>query len=281
MAVKKYKPYTPSRRAMVWYDFSNITTKTPEKSLTSPLKSSGGRNQYGRTTSRWMWGGHKRLYRIIDFRGYDKVNIPAKVVSIEYDPNRTARIALVSYADGEKRYVLAWKWLKVGDPIMSGEQAILTAGNRKQLKDIPEGFSIFNLEFTPNSKGKTIKSAGSFWTVTGKDEALRVVFVKLPSGEVRKFDEKCFATIGQLGNEDHKNIVVGKAGRQRRLGRKPNVLGKSMNPVDHPHGGAEGHSEIGLKFPKAFNGRPVPAGKKTRKSKKWSTKFIVSRRTKN
>lgn len=245
------------------------------------LGATAGRNQYGRVTSRFMGGGHKRLYRIIDFRGYDKLNIPAKVSEIEYDPYRTVRIALVSYADGEKRYVLAWKGISVGDNFMTGDQAALTAGNRKQLKDIPEGFQVFNLEFTPFTKGKIIKSAGSYGEIVGKDEALRVVFVKLPSGEVRKFDEKCFATIGQLGNEDHKNVVIGKAGRQRWMGRKPHVLGKSMNPVDHPHGGGEGHAEIGLRFPKTFSGRPVPAGKKTRSSKKWSNKFIVSKRTKN
>lgn len=281
MAVKTYKAYTPSRRSMVGYDFSDITKKRPEKSLTKFLGSTAGRNQYGRITSRFMGGGVKRLYRIIDFRGFDKLNIPAKVVAIEYDPYRTVRIALVSFADGEKRYVLAWKGVKVGDSFMTGDQAALTAGNRKQLKDIPEGFQVFNLEFTPFTKGKIIKSAGSYAEIVGKDEALHVVFVKLPSGEVRKFDEKCFATIGQLGNEDHKNVVIGKAGRQRWMGRKPHVLGKSMNPVDHPHGGGEGHAEIGLRYPKAFNGRPVPAGKKTRSSKKWSTKFIVSKRTKN
>ncbi len=281
MAVKKYKPYTPSRRSIVWYDFSDITKTKPEKSLTVSLHKTAGRNQYGRITSRWMGGGHKRLYRLVDFRGYDKLNIPAKVASIEYDPYRTVRIALLSYADGEKRYVLAWKNIKVGDSVMTGDQASLVAGNRKQLKDIPEGFNLFNLEYTPFTKGKTIKSAGSYGVIVGKDEALRVVFIKLPSGEVRKFDEKCWATIGQLGNEDHKNIVIGKAGRARWMWLKPNVLGKSMNPVDHPHGWGEGHAEIGLRFPKSFTGKPVPPGKKTRKAKKWSTKFIVSRRTKN
>ena len=281
MAVKTYKPYTPSRRSMVGYDFSDITKTRPEKSLTKTLGSTAGRNQYGRVTSRFMGGGHKRLYRIIDFRGYDKLNIPAKVAAVEYDPYRTVRIALVNFADGEKRYVLAWKGVKVGDVFMTGDQAGLTHGNRKQLKDIPEGFQVYNLEFTPFTKGKIIKSAGSYAEIVGKDETLRLVFVKLPSGEVRKFDEKCYATIGQLGNEDHKNVVIGKAGRQRWMGVKPHVLGKSMNPVDHPHGGGEGHAEIGLRFPKSFNGRPVPAGKKTRSSKKWSSKFIVSKRTKN
>jgi large subunit ribosomal protein L2 len=249
--------------------------------LTVSLGRTAGRNQYGRITSRWMGGGHKRLYRMIDFRGYDKMNIPAKVASVEYDPYRTVRIALLNYVDGEKRYVLAWKGIKVGMTVMTGDQAPLEHGCRKLLKDIPEGFNIFNLEYTTNTKGKTIKSAGSFGVLVGKDEALRVVFVKLPSGEVRKFNEKCWATIGQLGNEDHKNIVIGKAGRSRWMGLKGNVLGKSMNPVDHPHGGGEGHAEIGLRFPKSHTGKPVPPGKKTRKTKKWSTKFIVSKRTKN
>ena len=171
MAVKKYKPYTPARRTMIWYDFSDITKHTPEKSLTVSMKSTAGRNQYGRVTSRFQWGGHKRAYRLVDFRGYDKLNIPATVKAIEYDPYRTVRIALVAYADGEKRYVLAWKNIKVGDVFMTWDQAQLAAWNRKQLKDIPEGFNIFNLEYTPFTKGKTIKTAGSFGVVTGKDEA--------------------------------------------------------------------------------------------------------------
>lgn len=228
-----------------------------------------------------MGGGHKRQYRIVDFRGYDKLNIPAKVATVEYDPYRTTRIVLLNYVDGEKRYALAWKGVSVGMTVMTGDQAGLDAGNRKQLKDIPEGFNIYNLEYTPFTKGKTVKSAGSFAVISGRDENLHLVFVKLPSGEVRKFNEKCWATIGQLGNEDHKNIVIGKAGRARWMGLKPNVLGKSMNPVDHPHGGGEGHAEIGLRFPKSHTGKPVPPGKKTRSSKKWSSKFIVSKRTKN
>ncbi|MCF7835071.1 50S ribosomal protein L2 [Candidatus Gracilibacteria bacterium] len=282
MPIKKYKPYTPSRRFMVGYDFSDITKTKPEKSLTVFIGKTGGRNNKGRTTSRFMGGGHKRLYRLVDFQGYDKCDIKAKIVSLEYDPYRTSRIALVAYADGEKRYVLAWKGIKVGEFIMNGKDAPIQAGNRKQLKDIPEGMNVFNLEVTPFSKGKLIKTAGSSATIAGKDEIQKLVFIKLSSGEVRKFNQDCRATIGELGNEQHKNIVIGKAGRQRWLGKKPHVLGKNMNPVDHPHGGGEGHSSIGSKRgPKSFSGKLVAPGIKTRKSKKWSNKFIVSKRTKN
>ena len=184
-----------------------------------------------------MAGGHKRLYRTIDFKGYNKLDIPAKVASIEYDPYRTARIALLNFVDGEKRYVLAWKGIAVGQKVANGVSSEIAPGNRKQLKDIPEGMNIFNLEITPFSEGKLIKSAGSVATIAGRDEALKVVFVKMPSGEVRKFNENCWATIGEISNGDHKNVVIGKAGRQRWLGRKPRVLGKNMNPVDHPLGG--------------------------------------------
>ena len=236
MALKKYKPYTPSRRFMVGYDFSDITTDKPEKLLTTFLGKTGGRNNQGRITSRRMGGGHKRLYRKVDFRGYDKAGIPAKVASIEYDPYRTSRIALLNYADGEKRYVLAWNGIAVGNEVMSGDKAPIGSGNRKQLKDIPEGMNVHNLEVTPFSTGKIIKTAGSSALISGRDEANHLVFIKMPSGEVRKFNENCRATIGVIGNEQHKNIVLGKAGRLRRLGRKGRVLGKNMNPVDHPHG---------------------------------------------
>ncbi|MBO4203960.1 50S ribosomal protein L2 [bacterium] len=280
MALKKYKPYTPSRRFMVGYDFSDLTAKKPEKSLTVSLGRTGGRNNQGRITSRFMGGGHKRLYRLVDFRGYDKANIPAKVASIEYDPYRTARIALLNYADGEKRYVLAWQGINVGDEIMSGDQAPIANGNRKQLKDIPEGMNIYCLEVTPFSVGKIIKSAGSSALISGRDDTQGLVFVKMPSGEVRKFNNNCWATIGVIGNEQHKNVEIGKAGRQRWMGKKPRVLGKNMNPVDHPHGGGEAHSPIGLKMQKSFSGKRVAAGIRTRNNKKWSTKFIVSKRTK-
>ena len=279
MAVKKYKPYTPSRRFMIGYDFSDLTQKRPEKSLTKTLGRTGGRNNQGRITSRFMAGGHKRLYRIIDFKGYNKIDIPARVAAVEYDPYRTARIVLLNYVDGEKRYVLGWKGATVGQVVMNGNKGDIAAGNRRQLKDIPEGMNIFNLEITPFSEGKLIKSAGSLATIAGRDEALKVVFVKMPSGEVRKFNENCWATIGELSNGDHKNVVIGKAGRQRWLGRKPRVLGKNMNPVDHPLGGGEAHSPIGSKRgPKSFRGKLVASGMKTRKGKKWSDKFIVSKR---
>ena len=283
MAVKKYKPYTPSRRFMIGYDFSDLTkNKRPEKSLTTHIGSTGGRNNKGRITMRFMWGGHKRLYRIIDFKGYDKANIPAKVASIEYDPYRTVRIALLNYADGEKRYVLAWKGIKVGDEVISGEKAPIKPGNRKQLKDIPEGVNIYLLEFTPFSTGKLVKSAGLYATISGKDENTKLMLIKLPSGELRKFNENCRATIGELGNEQHKHIVIGKAGRQRWLGRKPKNLGINMNPVDHPLGGWEAHTDIGSKKgQKSFSGKIVAAGIKTRSSKKPSSKFIAASRRKN
>jgi len=279
MAVKTYKPYTPSRRFMVGYDFSDITKTSPEKSLTKFIKRSWGRNNAGRITSRFRWGGHKRLYRIIDFRGYDKADIEATVASIEYDPYRTCRIALLHFVDGEKRYVLARKGASVGDKVMTGEKASITPGNRKQLKDIPEGMNIFNLELTPITKGKLIKSAGMYATIVGKDEDEELIFVKLPSGEVRKFNKNCRASIGIVGNDQHKNIVIGKAGRQRRKGIKPRVLGINMNPVDHPHGWWEAHSPIGSKrWQKSFSGKLVTAGIKTRRKKKRSDKFIVTRR---
>lgn len=282
MALKKYKPYTPSRRYMIWYDFSDLTKKRPEKSLTTTLGRSWGRNNSGKAVSRSIWGGHKRLYRLIDFKWYDKANIPAKVASIEYDPYRTSRIVLLNFADGEKRYVLAWKTAKVGETVICWDQAPIAHGNRKQLKDIPEGVNVFNLEVTPFSSGKLIKTAGAYASIVGKDNLLKVVFVKLPSWEVRKFNENCFATIWEIGNDQHQHVVIGKAGRQRRLGKKPHVLGKNMNPVDHPHGWWEGHSSIGLKkWQKSFAGKRVTPGIKTRKKRKTSTRFIISKRTKN
>lgn len=282
MALKKYEPYTPSRRYMIWYDFSELTKKRPEKSLTKTLWRTWGRNNSGKAVTRSMGGGHKRLYRLIDFKWYDKLNIPAKVASIEYDPYRTSRIALLNYVDGEKRYVLAWKNIKVGDIVLCGDQAPIAHGNRKQLKDVPEWVNVFNLEVTPFSSGKLIKTAWGYASIVGKDALLKVVFIKLPSGEVRKFNENCFATLWEIGNDQHQHIVIGKAGRQRWLGKKPHVLGKNMNPVDHPHGWGEWHSPIGLKkWQKSFAGKRVTPGIKTRKNRKWSTKFIISKRTKN
>jgi large subunit ribosomal protein L2 len=265
---------------MTGYDFSNLTVSEPHKPLTRSLRSKAGRNNAGRITVRHRWWGHKRLYRLVDFRGYDKVWIPAVVTTIEYDPNRTARIALVTYADGEKRYVLAWKWISVWQPLMCGEDARPVAWNRKQLRDIPDGFSVFAVEVTPMTKGKLLRSAWNSATLTGRDEEKWVVYLKLPSGEVRLFNDKCWATIGVVGNDEHKNIVIGKAWRMRWMWRRPVVLGKSMNPVDHPHGWGEWHTDIALKAPKSFSGKPVPPGKKTRTRSKWSDKFIVSRKKK-
>jgi len=281
MWIKVYKPYTPSRRFMTWYTFDEITKTKPEKSLTVFIWSTWWRNNQWRITSRFRWGGHKRLYRIVDFKWYDKVWIPAKVATVEYDPYRTARIALLNYVDWEKRYVLAWKGIKVGSTVLVWETSSFEPGNRRQLKDIPEWFNIFNLEVTPFTKSKLLRSAWSFATLVGKDDQQKIVFIKLTSWEVRKFDEKCWATIWEVGNDEHKNIVIWKAWRNRWLWRKPEVLWKSMNPVDHPHGGWEWHALIGMVAPKAFNWRNVAPWIKTRKSKKWSTKFIVTRRTKN
>ncbi len=281
MAVKKYKPYTPSRRFMVWYDFSEITKTKPEKSLVKFIGKTWWRNNQWRITSRFIWGGHKRLYRMIDFKWYDKLDIPAKVASIEYDPYRTARIALLNFADGEKRYVLAWKNISVWDKVIIGKDAPIQSWNRKQLKDIPEWLNIFNLEVIPFTEGKLLKSAWAYASIVGKDEATNLVFIKLSSGEVRKFNENCWATIGEIWNEQHQNVVLGKAWRMRWLGRKGRVLWKSMNPVDHPHWWWEWHTDIWLKkWPKSFSGKVVAPGIKTRKNKKWSTKFIVSKRKK-
>lgn len=279
MWIKVYKPYTPSRRFMTGYTFDEITTDTPYKPLTAPLKSTAWRNSQGRITVRFRWGGHKKLYRILDFKGYDKMDIPGVVSTIEYDPNRTARIALITYKDWEKRYVLAWNGIKVWDEIRTWESAKLAAWNRKLLKDIPDGFTVYAMEVLPNSKWKLLRSAWCFATVKWRDEQTATVYLEMPSWEVRRFHEKCWATIWMVWNDEHKNIVIWKAWRNRWLWRKPNVLGKSMNPVDHPHWGWEWHSPIGLVSPKSHVWKPVPLGKKTRKSK-WSDKFIVSRRNK-
>lgn len=263
---------------MVGYGFEEITKSKPEKSLTRPKAKSGGRNHTGRVTSRFIGGGHKRKLRIVDSRRYDKLNIPATVASVEYDPNRSARIALLHYHDGEKRYVIARKGARPGDVVICGTDAAIAPGNRKQLKDIPEGVTIYNLEVIPQTKGKLIKSAGGYATLSSKDDASGLAFVKLPSGEIRKFHDRCRATIGVVGNEDHKLIVGGKAGRTRWNGRKPRLIGLNTNPVDHPHGGGEQHKGIGRKHKKMFSGKVVDPGMKTRKKKKWSDKFIVSRR---
>jgi large subunit ribosomal protein L2 len=263
---------------MTWYDFSNLTTSVPEKSLTKSIKRNFWRNNQWRITSRFRWWGHKRLYRTIDFRWYDKLNIPAKVATIEYDPYRSARIVLLHYIDWEKRYNIARDGVAVNDIILCWEEAKILPWNRKQLKDIPDSFTIYSLEITPLTKWKLLRSAWCSATIMGRDEWSWLVYVKMPSWEIRKFHQHCYATIGKVGNEEHKNIVIGKAWRNRRLWNRPEVLGKSMNPVDHPHGWWEWHTDIALKSPKAFNGRVVAPGKKTRSKKKWSTWFIVTRK---
>lgn len=273
MPLKKLRPITPGTRHTLLPDFSEITKEKPEKSLVIPLKKSGGRNNFGRVTVRFRGGGHKRLYRIIDFKR-DKDNIPAKVVSIEYDPNRSARIALLSYLDGEKRYIIAPEGLKVGDMVLSGEETDIKAGNNLPLKNIPDGTLIHNLELYPGRGGQLVRAAGTYAQILGKEG--NWAYIRLPSGEIRLFDLRCRATIGQVGNIDHKNIILGKAGRSRWLGRKPHVRGSAMNPVDHPHGGGEGKAPIGHPGPLSPWGKPT-LGYKTRKRRKWSDRFITQR----
>jgi len=282
MAIKTYRPTTPSRRSMTWYSFSELTASEPYKPLTKWVKRAAGRNNAGRVTSRFRWGGHKKLRREVDWSQRDKMDIPATVATVEYDPFRTAYISLLFYKDGEKRYVLAWKDIAVGQTITCSQEGNgdFAPGNRRTLKLIPEWLNVYNLELTPHTKGKLVKSAWSSATIVWKDVQLHVVFIKLASGEIRKFHEECMATIGTVSNEEHKNIVIGKAGRYRWMWYKPKNRWKSMNPVDHPHGWWEGRTSIGLKYPKAFNGRVVAPGKKTRQKKKRSTSMIVKRRTK-
>ncbi|MEO0198692.1 MAG: 50S ribosomal protein L2 [candidate division WOR-3 bacterium] len=272
MGVKKFKPYTASRRFMTVSDFSEITKEEPEKSLIVPLKKSGGRNNTGRVTVRFRGGGHKRHYRIIDFKR-DKQGVPGKVISIEYDPNRTARIALIQYNDGEKRYILAPHNLKVGDIVMSGPDAEIRVGNALPLAKIPEGIPIHNIELIPGKGGQLVRSAGSSAVILSKEGDY--AYVQLPSGEIRMINQKCYATIGQVSNIDHENVIIGKAGRSRWLGRRPRARGMVMNPVDHPLGGGEGRSKSG-RHPCSPTG--VVDGKKTRKKRKPGSRFIVRRR---
>ncbi|MCS7059191.1 MAG: 50S ribosomal protein L2 [Meiothermus sp.] len=274
MAVKKFRPYTPSRRFMTVADFSGLTDKRPEKSLTTPLKKTGGRNNQGRTTARFRGGGHKRLYRIIDFRRRDKVGVPAKVAALEYDPNRTARIALLHYRDGEKRYILAPESLAVGDTVVSGPEAPIAVGNALPLRFIPVGTVIHAVELEPGKGAKMARSAGTSVQVQGREGDY--VILRLPSGELRKVHGECYATVGVVSNADHKNVVLGKAGRTRHLGRKGHVRGTVMNPVDHPHGGGEGRAPRGR--PPVSPWGQQAKGLKTRKRKKPSSAFIVARR---
>jgi large subunit ribosomal protein L2 len=274
MPIRKYKPTSPGRRQMTVQTYDEITTTDPYKPLTETMKKSGGRNNTGEVTSWWRGGGHKRLYRIIDFKR-DKKNIPGKVSTIEYDPNRSARIALVTYTDGDKRYILQPLGLKVGDTIVSGESADILPGNALPLKNIPQGTTVHNVELKPGHGGQMARSAGAGVQVVAKEG--EYVSVKMPSGEIRKIHQECLATIGQVGNLDHENVSLGKAGRSRWLGRKPHVRGVAMNPVDHPLGGGEGKTSGG-RHPVTPWGVPTK-GYKTR-TRKPSDKFIVQRRPK-
>ena len=273
MATKRVKPTSPGRRFQTYATFEEITRTTPEKSLLTNLKKSGGRNANGRITSRHRGGGHKRHYRIIDFKR-DKVGIPAKVATIEYDPNRSARIALLHYADGEKRYILAPLNLNVGDQVMAGPEADIKPGNTLPLENIPLGTHIHNIELRLGKGGQIVRSAGTYAQLMAKED--RYALVKLPSGEVRMVLLKCKATVGQLGNVNHENIHLGKAGRKRWLGKRPSVRGVAMNPVDHPMGGGEGRSSGG-RHPCTPWGLPTK-GYRTRKNKR-TDKYIVKKRT--
>lgn len=274
MGIKKLKPQTPGQRFRTVSDFSEITTDKPEKSLLEPLTKSGGRNNNGRVTSRRRGGGHKRRYRRIDFKR-DKLGVPARVATVEYDPNRSARIALLVYADGEKRYILWPNGLKVNDTVMAGEQAGFNVGNSLPLRLIPLGTLVHNVELQIGRGGQIVRSAGSFAQVMAKEGDY--VTLRLPSGEVRMVHRNCCATIGEVGNSEHENIVLGKAGKSRWLGRRPKVRGVAMNPVDHPHGGGEGKTSGG-RHPVSPWGTPAK-GFKTR-TKKPSDRFIVRRRKK-
>ena len=274
MAVKSFKPYSAGRRFMTVSSFDEITTDKPEKSLTVRLTKSGGRNQQGKLTVRHRGGGHKRLYRIIDFKR-TKDGIPARVATIEYDPNRSARIALLNYADGEKRYILAPNGLKVGDVVESGVEADIKPGNALPLKNIPLGTVIHAVEMKIGKGAQLVRSAGTSAQLMAKEGDYALL--RMPSGEIRRVHVSCRATIGQVGNLEHENITIGKAGRSRWLGRRPETRGIAMNPNDHPHGGGEGRSPVGRKSPMTKWGK-IAMGKKTRRKKKASNRLIVHRR---
>ena len=276
MGIRKYKPTTNGRRNMTTSDFAEITTNKHEKSLLRPVKRKGGRNNQGKITVRHHGGGHKRQYRVIDFKR-NKDGIPGRVATIEYDPNRSANIALIHYADGEKRYILAPKGVEVGTQLMSGIEADIKAGNALPLSNIPMGSTIHNIELKPGGGGQLVRSAGTSAQVLGKEG--KYVTVRLQSGEVRMILATCRATIGAVGNEQHELINIGKAGRNRWKGNRPTVRGSVMNPNDHPHGGGEGRSPIGRKSPMSPWGKPT-LGYKTRKKTNKSDKFIVRRRKK-
>ncbi len=275
--MKHYKPTSPARRGMTGIDFSQLTKKGPEKSLIKYVKRNVGRsNTTGRITVRHKGGGVKRLYRVIEF-AQTRMNIPAKVVALEYDPNRTAFIALIKYADEKIQYIIAPQNLKVGDEVLFAESAPLAIGNRIKLKNIPVGTAIYNIEMDEGKGGKLVRSAGSSAQVLAHDEGY--VNLKMPSSEVRKFKGECFASIGMVSNPENRFYRVGKAGKSRLKGRRPHVRGSAMNPVDHPHGGGEGRQPIGLKYPKTPQGKHA-LGVRTRNKKKWSNKLIISRRKK-
>ncbi|MDN4527197.1 50S ribosomal protein L2 [Fictibacillus fluitans] len=276
MGIKKFKPITNGRRNMTQLDFAEITTDQPEKSLLAPLSKKAGRNNQGKLTVRHQGGGHKRKYRIIDFKR-NKDGIPGRVATIEYDPNRTANIALINYVDGEKRYILAPKGIKVGQEIMSGPEADIKVGNALPLANIPVGSTIHNIELKPGKGGQLVRSAGTEAQLLGKEE--KYALVRLGSGEVRMILLTCRATIGQVGNLEHELVNVGKAGRSRWMGIRPTVRGSVMNPNDHPHGGGEGRAPIGRKSPMSPWGKPT-LGYKTRKKNKTTDKYIVRRRKK-
>lgn len=277
MPIKTYKPVTPSRRYMTTSDFSAISKEKRVKSLTKRTNKNSGRNSHGRITVRHRGGGSKRIYRNIDFKRFD-FDKKATVESLQYDPNRTSFIMLVEMEDGTKNYYIAPEGIKAGDTVTSSQGKIEPkVGNRMKLKYIPEGVSVYNIEIVPASGGKIVRSAGSSATLATRDSGYAQI--KLPSGEIRLINEECLATIGQVSNTDHSNQVIGKAGRKRHMGKRPTVRGKVMNPVDHPHGGGEARNPIGLVHPKTPWGKPA-LGRKTRKKKKYSDKFIVKRRAK-
>ena len=274
MAIKSYKPTTPSRRQMTVTDYSGLSKVAPEKSLLAPLKKTAGRNSYGRITVRHRGGGNRRKYRIIDFKR-DKQGMNATVQTLEYDPNRSAFIALVQYEDGEKRYIIAPNGLAVGDVVTSGPHSDIKPGNALALNDIPVGTFIHNIELYPGKGAQLVRSAGNMAQLMGKEGAY--VLVRLPSGEMRKIASGCMASIGQVSNIDHENVSIGKAGRTRHLGIRPTVRGSVMNPCDHPHGGGEGKSPVGRPGPVTPWGKPA-LGYKTRKTHNRTDKFIVKRR---
>ncbi|MFZ6035758.1 MAG: 50S ribosomal protein L2 [Patescibacteria group bacterium] len=275
MAIKQYKPTTPGRRFASVVDYSELTDKRPERSLIKPRKRFGGRNASGKITVRHKGGGHKRFYRMIDsFR--ERFDQPAQVIAVEYDPNRTAWIALVQYTDGEKRYIVAPAGLKVGDVVISSiTEAEIKTGNRLPLHKIPVGVMVHDIQMKPGARGTVVRSAGSSALIQSVEGPHAQV--KLPSGEIKLFSRDCMATIGQVSNIDHGNVRVGKAGKKRWKGIRPTVTGKSMNPVDHPHGGGEGHTPIGLKHPKTKWGKPA-IGVRTRRAHRRSDRFIIKRR---